>query len=837
MLNYKEYEKAVFDWLLAKNKTSGFTFGLRRVASKGAETDYFIGKESSSYFGTTFWNIPVSFPGSAGDLIQLIFQYTSNKREFVYFFECNQTKQPSNPQNQYALELIQSLKDPIEKKFGLKRPFNPNAKMYNFQVKPIEPAYGSFSFMINDVENQMFDFITIVNEHIRILKDKYSDFQAEQISNSDFSMNLDKTYKRIEKHFNKQQPNKSGDNDVLNMHVSKELYDIVHLNLDHSKYYFSILDSIIDQTNLEQGDQRVYYNFRKGRLIFGVGQRYIWCIDNKKNYLRYISKKPNEVSFEKFENGKEAYLNYSKDFSRQEIADLIIMPIQETLAVTSLSGFLRYNKPDFEKMVYNKEFRQSVFEGTIEIREQENNKEGDMSTSLNQILYGPPGTGKTYHTINKALSIIEGKSLDSLKMEIRKDLKARFKQYIDSGHIVFTTFHQSMSYEDFVEGIKPLIDEDEDGNKQVIYDIQNGIFKDIVKNARNTENTDIKDRSYTFDDAWNELIQYSNREIENDKYLFLPIQTKNLGLNIVGISAKGNLILKPIYSNNSKEYIVSYSRTRKLHEVYHDLSIVKNIDKEFRAIIGGSNSTAYWSVLNFINNKISLNVDNNNGVETSIKPHILIIDEINRGNVSAIFGELITLIEDSKREGKEEALDVILPYSKEKFSVPANLYIIGTMNTADRSVEALDTALRRRFVFEEMLPNPDLEELDYIVFDHNVSDILKRINLRIEKLIDRDHCIGHAYFIGKDEETIIDSFYKNIIPLLQEYFFGDYGKIGLVLGSGFVQRMDSKDDVFALFDYDYREDLASRMIYQIIDYRTYDEKEEGFKAALDLLMR
>src|SRR5690606_38450307 len=224
-------------------------------------------------------------------------------------------------------------------------------------------------------------------------------------------------------------------------------------------------------------------------------------------------------------------------------------------------------------------------------------------------------------------------------------------------------------------------------------------------------------------------------------------------------------------------------------------------------------------------------------VETSIKPHVLIIDEINRGNVSAIFGELITLIEDSKREDQPEALEVILPYSKEKFSVPPNLHILGTMNTADRSVEALDTALRRRFVFEELLPNPDLEELDYIVFEHSVSDILKRINLRIEKLIDRDHCIGHAYFIGKDEETIIDSFYKNIIPLLQEYFFGDYGKIGLVLGSGFVQRTDTTDDIFAQFDYEYREDLASRMIYQIIDYRMYDAKEEGFNAALDLLMK
>ncbi|WP_159636951.1 McrB family protein [Sphingobacterium composti Ten et al. 2007 non Yoo et al. 2007] len=833
MLKYKDYEREIFDWLIEKNKSSGFTFGLRRVATKGAETDYFIGKEASNYFGTTFWNIPVSFPGSSGDLIQLIFQYTSNKREFVYFFECNQTKQPNNPQNQYALELIQSLKDPIEKKFGLKRPFNPNAKMYNFQVKPIEPSYGILSFMINDIESQMYDFIALVNEHIGILKNKYPDFQADQISNVDFNINLDKTYKRIEKHLNVNQPIKSGDGDLLNPIVSRELNDIVHLNLEQSKYYFSVLDKIIDKVDLKQDDQRVYYNYRKGRLIFGVGQRYVWCINNKKNYLRYISKKPNEVSSEKFEGGKEAYLNYSQDFSRKDISDLTILPIEETLAVTSLSGFLRYNKLDFEKMVFDKNFRESVFDGKIEFKEQQNNNEANMSNSPNQILYGPPGTGKTYNTINKAVTIAN--PFFDLSQD-RTIIKAEYHRLVESGQIVFTTFHQSMSYEDFVEGIKPLVEEDEDGNKQVVYEVKNGIFKEIVNRSREIKLIDDKDYTYAFDDAWNELVELTNNSIEKGEKMFLPIQTKNLGLNVIGISAKGNLILKPAYSHNSKEYIVSYSRAKRLQEVYSDLSVVKNIDKEFRAIIGGSNSTAYWSVLNFINTKIEDNNNFDQHIVEDNKNYVLIIDEINRGNVSAIFGELITLIEESKRAGAEEALEVILPYSKEKFSVPSNLYIIGTMNTADRSVEALDTALRRRFVFEEMLPNPDLEELDYEMYGYKASAILKRINLRIEKLIDRDHCIGHAYFIGKNEETIIDSFYKNIIPLLQEYFFGDYGKIGLVLGSGFVQRIDASDDIFAPFDYDYRDDLASRMIYQIIDYRKYEDDEEAFKTALDLLM-
>lgn len=306
----------------------------------------------------------------------------------------------------------------------------------------------------------------------------------------------------------------------------------------------------------------------------------------------------------------------------------------------------------------------------------------------------------------------------------------------------------------------------------------------------------------------------------------------------VVVISRGNKIVDAVGIVDGDYYFddnlsIDYKHFRKVKW----LSTRMNYNPDFFLDIKISQMTIY----EFYKHNVKINsfkelFSTTNSIEPSLKPHILIIDEINRGNVLAIFGELITLIEESKRAGKEEALEVILPYSKKKFSVPSNLYIIGTMNTADRSVEALDTALRRRFVFEEMLPNPDLEELDYEVYGYNASAILKRINLHIEKLLDRDHCIGHAYFIGKNEETIIDSFYKNIIPLLQEYFFGDYGKIGLVLGSGFVQRIDASDDIFAPFDYDYRDDLSSRMIYQIIDYRKYEDDEEAFKTALDLLM-
>ncbi len=184
------------------------------------------------------------------------------------------------------------------------------------------------------------------------------------------------------------------------------------------------------------------------------------------------------------------------------------------------------------------------------------------------------------------------------------------------------------------------------------------------------------------------------------------------------------------------------------------------------------------------------------------KPYVLIIDEINRGNVSRIFGELITLIEPSKRAGASEALSTTLPYSKRPFSVPDNLYLIGTMNTTDRSLAGLDIALRRRFVFEEMAPRPEL--LTGVKIEANgvsidVGELLKVINQRIEVLLDRDYCLGHAYFMslkGKEKPSLAQLgaiFQHQILPLLQEYFFEDWQRIAWVLND---HRKSSKDAIF-----------------------------------------
>ena len=222
--------------------------------------------------------------------------------------------------------------------------------------------------------------------------------------------------------------------------------------------------------------------------------------------------------------------------------------------------------------------------------------------------------------------------------------------------------------------------------------------------------------------------------------------------------------------------------------------------------------------------------------------YAIFIDEINRGNVAQIFGELITLIEDDKREGEENELSTILPYSKTKFSVPTNLYVIGTMNTADRSVEALDSALRRRFSFIEMPPKPELIQKvgsipDGILNGIDLAELLKTINKRIEKLLDKDHMIGHSYFLSVSNLKSLKKVFQNkVIPLLQEYFFGDYGKIGLILGVGFFSSTNNEgdEDYFASFDEYDSGSLIEKKVYHFKNITKMTDVD--FLNALNLLL-
>ena len=403
-----------------------------------------------------------------------------------------------------------------------------------------------------------------------------------------------------------------------------------------------------------------------------------------------------------------------------------------------------------------------------------------IKLSLNQILYGPPGTGKTYHTIDKALQIIDGKIPDS-----REEAKERFEALKKLGQIEFITFHQSYGYEEFVEGIKADVESDD-----IRYSIEEGIFQKLSRIAEKNYNKSVSthESKKEFEVVFKEKIL---DKISEDK---LKINTPKKYFYITDVTERTIFFEK---ASGNTAHTLSLKSLKKMYE------LGKN---DF--LLGGL-AVYYQPILELL-----LEDAVEEKEPEALKNYILIIDEINRGNISKIFGELITLIEESKRLGNDEEMEITLPYSGEKFGVPKNLYIIGTMNTADRSIALMDTALRRRFEFEEMMPKPELlGSIDSI----DLKLLLTKINQRIEYLYDRDHTIGHAYFMGvKDKEALDGVMQNKVIPLLQEYFYDDWEKIALVLNDGFIVK-DTQDTrkLFDSMDDEYIEE--DKYIYNIAE--------------------
>ncbi|WP_034774269.1 AAA family ATPase [Exiguobacterium antarcticum] len=466
-----------------------------------------------------------------------------------------------------------------------------------------------------------------------------------------------------------------------------------------------------------------------------------------------------------------------------------------------------------------------------------------MSFPKNTILYGPPGTGKTYKVIEKAVNIVNPYFSDVERT--RKDYEEAYHMYIENKQIQFCTFHQSFSYEDFVEGLRSDIEKE-----GAPFTPQNGVFKEICELAKsryqlsNSSSTDIdqsdiykislgkansiegeKIYRYCIENKLialghgsgidftnkNNLTDVSNEfgEYEDDtsnSVIKMVNNFKNiLQIGDIVIVSKGNLKLRAIAKVTGHYYYdeeteIPYNHFRKVEWLFIS-SNEEEAEHIFNATNTDSRRFSQQSIYPF--GKDQLNIE---AIKNFITPNknaeeerfVLIIDEINRGNISKIFGELITLIEEDKRfnvedDGTIKGLEVTLPYSNEKFSVPKNVYILGTMNTADRSISLMDTALRRRFDFEEMLPEPDvLTEVEGI----DVQSLLKKINQRIEYLYDRDHQVGHAFFIGKESSSeLIEVMQRKIIPLLQEYFYDDWEKIELVLG-GAINSDSNENDYF-----------------------------------------
>ncbi|WP_434154907.1 AAA family ATPase [Vibrio cholerae] len=459
-----------------------------------------------------------------------------------------------------------------------------------------------------------------------------------------------------------------------------------------------------------------------------------------------------------------------------------------------------------------------------------NNTEERMNLApLNQILYGPPGTGKTYHTIEASVKAAE----PSFSWDSREALKAEYDRLVSDKRIRFVTFHQSYGYEDFVEGLVAETTED----KQVAYRIKDGVFKKICDDAAVSEmhadpaietngrvwKLSIEGahqnatKTYCLENnlgaiGWGDTGDLS-KDARNEYFKSQGTNNQNSLMYFCHEMAIGDLVLC-IDSKTSVEAVgVVTGEYRYAEEglptrddYCHQLPIkwlAKGFSVDFKSLNDNkqfSLPTCYplsrLSVGDVLSHLQSHHVQVGETPAASVTAQkqnfVLVIDEINRGNISKIFGELITLIEDSKRGGAEEAVSLTLPYSNKPFSVPDNLYIIGTMNTADRSLAMMDTALRRRFDFVEMMPNPSLLH-GAVVKGIHLETLLKTLNERIEILYDREHTLGHAFFMpvkalldeNKEEEAIaklVSVFQNKVIPLLQEYFFEDWHKIRLVLG-------------------------------------------------------
>lgn len=557
----------------------------------------------------------------------------------------------------------------------------------------------------------------------------------------------------------------------------------------------------------------------------------------------------------KGEKTELALLTYNK------MCDTILQAVKNDAELQAMSKARLdencYQDPEFHLLTMDIVYFGSNLtrEATIEVNSLSKPLVQTSSIGKNTILYGPPGTGKTYNTVIYAVAIIEDKSLEKIKAEPYDDVIERYNTYKAEGLIEFTTFHQSYSYEEFIEGIKPRMDQVDGEDSDLEYEISSGLFKSFCEKAsqpiaRETREDLGLNASPT---VWkvslngtginpirSECLENGHIRIGWDGYgpsLTDETEYKDKGrivLNAFINRMKVGDIVLSCFSATTIDAIGVVTGEYEWHDEYAEMKrqrnvkwLVKDIREDITDLNGTTMTLASVYKLNIsvadVMSIVLKQSTRSSTVKSGSNNYVFIIDEINRGNISKVFGELITLIEPSKRLGKMEGMTVKLPYSGKLFGVPDNVYLIGTMNTADRSIATIDTALRRRFQFKEMTPDPSV--LNGIsVEDISIKDMLERMNRKISILYDREHTIGHGYFIPLKEDSSIEVlasiFKNNIIPLLQEYFYDDYEKIRLVLGDNtkddeieqfIVARVVNYDELFGTTDVG----LDDTVFYQI----------------------
>ena len=454
---------------------------------------------------------------------------------------------------------------------------------------------------------------------------------------------------------------------------------------------------------------------------------------------------------------------------------------------------------------------------------------------INRILYGPPGTGKTFSTAEEAVRLC-GEPVP----ENREALMQAYRGLVAAGRIEFITFHQSMSYEDFVEGRQPMTGaEEDDDTSSTGFRLETvpGIFRRISRRAETSGGRSVDGKVMTvadrqvfkmsvgeasnpedaplFEEAIENgyaLLGFGDIDWSDDRYadreaiieackadghtevdarsgvVQMPFIFRNwVRRGDIVIVSKGNTLFRAI-GEFTGDYEFrprpegGYAHRRAVRWLWVDRQGVPVSEIYSRRFMQKSIYALFHTEINIPALERYLNSQQADGPGEPAA-FVLIIDEINRANISKVFGELITLLEPDKRLGQPNELKVRLPYSGEDFGVPSNLHILGTMNTADRSIALLDTALRRRFDFREIMPDASLLEEAAETSGLDLPRILETLNERIEYLYDREHQIGHAYFTGcASRADVDDAMRRKVIPLLAEYFFEDWEKIAAVLG-------------------------------------------------------
>ena len=661
-----------------------------------------------------------------------------------------------------ALAFIEGLQEELKLKFELSFSSSDENKIFSFKIGSLKQSYSNLEELFNDLDSQLNELISVVDLSIEKFKIKNPDFIAERISIESFNQMIENLNKRLAQ--NHENLKKSFDKNDENSE-SSFINRIQSNNKDSLVYFYDSIDKV---TLLDGFDfDKATFGISQNRLSFHIGKRYIVALEKSK--FKFIT--PNDYEIDGFDfelfrgNGEPKYFTNIELNETKKHQNAILNAATNEIALGHLMKAQNYDNEFFRKSVIDKEYRNKILKFEV--------KEMIVDVlPLNQILYGPPGTGKTF-TLNNEYFPKYISTIDTITEEqFVEDLLRKCSWWQVIAVVLFEL------------------------KKAKVTEISNHPW--ILQKVKFSNSTTIRPtiwgqlQSHTI-----ESCPYVNVKSKQGPFIFNKTEDSYWEIVDVNLQDEAPEIIDLYGQLTNYKATISTQINRFVFTTFHQSFGYEDFIEGIKPVLSEEDSIGEvgYRIEDGIFKELCKRAKNDPNSRYAI-----FIDEINRGNISAIFGELITLIETDKRAGMKNEISLTLPYSKESFSVPQNVDIYGTMNTADRSVEALDTALRRRFSFVEMLPNPYLlKGVKLKDSDIDLSKLLTAINERIEVLVDRDHTIGHAFLMGvKSLDEVREVFKNKIIPLLQEYFYGDYHKMELIIGEEFFNKPKINSIKFAV---------------------------------------